>query len=353
MQHSAVSVAITNWNGRHYLADCLTAVFAQSHAPDEVLLVDNASTDGSRDLVAERFPQVVIIALEENLGPCPARNAGLEAARNELVLAIDNDAILAKDCLKELLGGLTQPDVAVVHPRSVFDGDRDFIHYDGASMHFVGMMTLHNFYQRRSEATQERRYLDAAISVALLMRKSLVLEVGAYDPKHFILFEDHDLSYRLRMAGWKIIHEPGALVFHRQGTAGISFRQKNEYSGQRVRFHSRNRWIVILKNHGWRAILLGLPGLMVYEAAYLFFAIKNGCLRSWLQGKWDLLQLLPSIFAERRRVQKQRKIPDRELLQAAPLTISPLIERKGFVAFVQRGMDYFFALWWRLVRNLT
>ena len=338
MQEIPVSVTITNWNGEHYLEDCIRAVLDQSYPAAEVILVDNNSDDDSVPLVKRLFPEVRIVVLQKNEGPSPARNAGLKEARHDWVLSIDNDAILDRDCLARLVRGVEEG-VAVVHPRSLMDQERDRVHYDGASMHFVGMMTLHNFYGPLKDAHQEPRDLDAAISVALLLQRNTVLDCGAYDAAHFILFEDHDLSYRIRSRGWRIRHMPDALVFHREGTAGISFRDRGKYTPRRVFLHSRNRWIVILKNHSWRAILLGLPGLFLYEGAYLFFATKNGSLGAWLRGKGALVKLLPHIMKERRIVQKARTVRDRDLLGAAPLTISPLIERRGFTARAQGMLD--------------
>ncbi len=353
MHEAAVTIAITNWNGRRYLEDCIQAALGQTHTPDEIVLVDNNSDDDSVVFVEERFPTVKIVVLPTNDGPSPARNAGLKEARNELVLSIDNDAMLHPDCLEQLLGHLDDEDVVIVHPRSVFDGERDRVHYDGASMHYVGMMTLHNFYGNLKDASNEIRDIDAAISVALLLKRTPILACGAYDPAHFILFEDHDLSYRVRSGGYRIRHVPSAIVFHREGTAGISFRESGSYSKRRVFLHSRNRWIVILKNHGARAIILGSPGLFLYELAYLFFAAKNGCLGAWVHGKFDLIKMLPQIIRKRRPIQRNRKVGDAQLLGAGALTISPLIKREGLVARAQVVLDCLLRLWWKIVGPLT
>ena len=352
MRGDDVTVTITNWNGKHYLEECIAAVRAQTVTPREIILVDNASDDGSVEFVGARFPDVRIVRLDRNDGPCPARNAGLAAARTPWVLSIDNDAILAPDCLERLMPE-AGPDVAIVQPRALFAQDPSRVHYDGADMHFVGMMTLHHFYAPVALADPAVRDIDACIAVALLMDKEKIEAIGAYDPAHFILFEDHDLSYRVRSAGYRIVRVPEAIVFHKEGTAGISFRKARTYPGRRVFLHSRNRWIVVLKCHGWRAILLGLPALALYDAAYLFFAFKNRSLGDFFRGKWDLMKRLPEILRERRKVQRRRRVPDRVLLKALPLTISPLIERRGAVAKLQDGMDVFFRLWWNLIGWMT
>ncbi len=348
MSSEEVTATITNWNGRQYLEGCIGSLLAQTHAPSRIILVDNASTDGSVAFVRERFPSVEILELPSNDGPCPARNAGLEAARTPWVLQVDNDVNLAPDCLEKLLAR-RDGNTAILQPRALFDQERGRIHYDGGHFHFVGMMTLVNFYAPLSEASAQPSDIDAAISFALLLHRDKVLEVGAYDPAHFILFEDHDLSLRVRQRGHVVRHVPEAVAYHREGTAGISFRDENAYTARRVLFHSRNRWFVLLKCHSWRSLVLGAPGLAAYEFAYFAFALRKGHGGAWLRGKWHLLRALPRLTRQRRIVQRARRIRDRELLRADPLTVSPLI-RPGRAL---RALSRFLTFWWRLVGPLA
>ncbi len=340
-----VTVTITNWNGQHYLQPCIAAVQTQTVTPARVIVVDNASTDGSVEYLVDQHPDVEVLQLDSNDGPSAARNAGLEAAQTRYVLSIDNDAMLEPNCLEELLKGLAD-DVAIVQPRALFDADPTLIHYDGADMHYAGIMTLRNFYRPVSEASDKYSDLGAAISVALLLDRDKCLEVGAYDKRHFILFEDHDFSYRVRMRGYRIIHAPKARLLHREGTAGISFREKGQYTPQRVFLHSRNRWIVLTKCAAASTLVLGLPGILLYEGAYFFFALKNGSTLAWISGKLAWLKLLPELWAERRVIQKSRRVSDRQLLTADPLTVSPLIERKGMIPKLQRGLDRVLSALW-------
>ena len=347
-----VTVVIINWNGRRYLEGCLRSIAAQTVTPRRVILVDNASDDDSVTWTRANHPDVDILVRDHNDGPCPARNDGLRAAETDWVLLVDNDIELPPTTLETLLPHRAD-DVAVVHPRAVFADDPSRIHYDGGEMHFVGIMTLHHFFGAVDEADDTVRDIDAAISMALLVDRRKLLDVGGFDPRHFILFEDHDLSYRLRARGHRIVREPKAIVRHREGTAGLSFRDGDGYAADRVRLHSRNRWIVLLKCHGWRALILGLPGLAMYEAAYLFFALRNRSLGAWCRGKVDVVKLLPGLIRDRRDVQRRRRVRDRELLHARPLTVSPLIRRRGLVARLERLMDGMLRVWWHLVGRLT
>ncbi|MEW6741201.1 MAG: glycosyltransferase family 2 protein [Planctomycetota bacterium] len=346
-----VTVTVVNFNGSHYIVDCLEAIGSLEPAPFETIVVDNASEDGSADLVASRFPEVRLIRLPANEGPCPARNRGLEEARTRLVFQLDGDVIVAPDCLERLLKAfLSGPDVVVAQPRALFDDDRERIHYDGAHFHYVGLMTLRHFYGRLAEADTGAVEVDAGISLALLVDREVVLRAGGYDPAFFILFEDHDLCYRLRARGHRILVVTDALVYHRQGTAGISYRQGPHYPRQRAWLHARNRWLILAKNHRLSTLLLTAPGLVLFDAAWLLFSLRRGLAVPYLRGKWCFFKLLPHVWRERRRFARARLLGDRALLDARPLTITPLIGRSSLLARAERALNALLDFWWRVVR---
>jgi GT2 family glycosyltransferase len=349
-QPEDVTVVIINWNGRQHLEVCLAALERLDPAPARLLLVDNASTDDSLAFTRERYPGVDILALPSNGGPCPARNAGLRAARTPWVLLVDNDAIPEPDALARMLEAI-EPGVACVQPRALLAAEPGRIHYDGARIHFAGIMLLENYYRPLADAGDEPRDLGATISFALLLDRDAALNAGGFDPAHFILFEDHDFSYRLRAMGQRIVHAPRARFLHRDGTEGISFREKGSYAGRRVYLHSRNRWIVLLKCHRLRTLLLTSPALALYESLYFAFALREMRLADWFAGKRDLLKLLPQILRDRRRVAANRKRPDRELLVSGPLTVSPLIERGSATVKIQSAVEFLMSVWWRLIQR--
>lgn len=344
-----VTVAVCNYNGAGHLPPCLEALLGQSYPIDELLVIDNASTDGSQALVRERFPRARWIAMGANEGPCPARNAALERARNEWVLLVDNDAVLAPDVLEKLVGAArARPDAALVQPRSVFASDPGVVHYDGGRFHYAGLFSLRNFSvpleRAEGRGTLE---VDGAVSVVLLARRSLLLELGGFDADYFILFEDLDLSYRLRLAGHAILSVENALVLHRGGTGGISFRGAMEYPRRRAFFHSRNRWIFLYKCYRARTLLVAAPGLLVYELAWLAFTFRSGTFGAWLEGKRDFIARLRDLRLRRRAVQSARRRPDRELLVGGPLTLSAQL--RGGAA--EKLLDACLSGWWTIVRR--
>jgi GT2 family glycosyltransferase len=359
----AVSAVVCNYQGEAYLVRCLDAIAAlEGDALDEVIVIDNASTDGGEALVRDKYPHVRWIQMGYNSGPAAARNRGMREAKNRWVLAVDNDAALEPDGLRKLMAAAeTRPDAIILQPRSVFAAQPDHVHYDGGSLHYAGLIVLRNWYRPLSEAVAADnaidpdahvRDVDCAVSVCLLMDAEHVLEIGGYDEAYFILFEDLDLSYRLRSAGQAILSVEDAIVHHDAGTAGISFREGNHYPGPRVLYHSRNRWRFLLKNHGAWTLFVSTPGLLLYELAWFAFAVRHGGLWPWLRGKGQFLRALPDTLRLRRQVQGRRAFGDGKLLVGGPLTLTPAVSQSDTSQGLAGALNWGLTLWWRLARRV-
>ena len=342
-----------NYNGAGYLEDCLTSVLAQEGL-DEVLLVDDASTDESLDLVRERFPSVRIVEMPRNGGPCAARNAGMREARNAWVLAIDNDTILEADVLPKLRAALEErTDVSVAQVRSVIANEPDRVHYDGGDFHYVGLLALRNFYRPLAEAEGEGIVdADALIGICALLDREVVLSAGGYDEAFFYLAEDYELAYRLRALGHRLVSVEDAIVRHRGGTEGLSFRGGG-YPARRAYLHARNRWWILAKGYSLRTLVVAFPGLVVYELVWLLFAIQKGHLGEHLRGKRDFFRGLSRVLAERKTLQRSRRVPDRELLVGGPLTFSPSLLERAPARFAARCLDGVLRAWWWVARPLA
>ncbi|MFN0009014.1 MAG: glycosyltransferase family 2 protein [Planctomycetota bacterium] len=347
-----ISVVVVNWNGERYLDGCLESVAALEGGVSEVLVVDNASTDGSVALLRERHPTVRVVRLDENRGPARARNAGMRAAANRWVLALDNDAVLSPDVLAKLAAAAASaPGIAIAQPRSVFHSEPGRIHYDGGRFHYAGLISLRNFYKPLAEGQGAGTLdVDCAVAVALLVDRDALLEAGGYDEDYFILFEDLDLSYRLRALGHRIVSVEDAIVLHRGGTPGISFREGPSYPGSRVFYHSRNRWLFLAKDYRVRTIVVALPGLLLYEGVWFGFAVLSGGLGAWLRGKRQFFGLLPRLREKRRAFQSIRRARDRELLVGGPLTVTPAVRSSAWKRVVLGALDVALRGWWGSAR---
>ncbi len=349
-----VTVAVTNFNGVAFLDACLDAVATLRGEVAEVLVIDNASTDESVELIRRHPSAPRLVQLDSNDGPCPARNRALVEADTRWVLQIDSDVIVRPETLEQLWPETAGSQVAAIQPRAVLASDPAVVHYDGGRMHYVGVMCLDHLLERVDGEAGPPEDVGAVISMALLVERHALLEAGGYDEAFFILFEDHDLSYRLRARGWRLRRVPRATVLHREGTVGISYRPgAPAYPERRAFLHARNRAYLVLKNYSWSTLLLTLPGRTVYALVWLAFSIRRGVFLAYLKGRLDLLRLLPRALRLRRRLGSHRVVGDRELLIADDLTFSPVITRRALEARLETGINGTLRVLWRIVRGLV
>ncbi len=347
---------VCNYNGGEVVLDCLQALKDQTATIDQIVVYDNASTDDSVARIRERFPDVRVVDMGSNDGPGPVRNRGLQEAESEWVLQVDSDVILEPRTLQLLWEELQRTEregtpPAVLMPRAVFDSDRSRIHYDGGFFHYVGLLSLDHFFAPIPEEAEKPTDIDGAISMALLLHRPTLLEVGGYDPAFFILFEDHDLSYRLRSAGHRIRRVPEALVYHREGTPGISYREGPKYPARRAFLHSRNRWMVLLRNHSFAALFWGMPGILAYELVWIAFATLQGNLGAYCKGKVDLARKLRHLLRQRREIQSRRIVNDRSLLANRSLTHAPMVNSGKWRRTFEATLNGALRGWWALARH--
>ena len=185
------------------------------------------------------------------------------------------------------------------------------------------------------------------MSVALLLDRDRVQEVGGYDERYFILFEDLDLSYRLRARGDRILSVEDAICHHRAGTPGVSFRDGPRYPGSRVFYHSRNRWMYLAKNYRGRTLFVATPLLACYELVLFLFAVAGGNGSEWLRGKREFFQSWPETARLRDEAQAARTHPDRELLVGGPLTTTPALGKTALHRALLGALSGTLrALWW-------
>ena len=292
-----------------------------------------------------------------------ARNLGSREARNPLVLLIDNDVELMDGCLERMFARLCEhDDLTLLQARSLIDvpcvgqdGEvgpvERLVHYDGASFHYLGFLSLRNWYRPLVEAEGVGLVdVDCAIALCCLARAEILLEVGGYDEPMFYLMEDAALSYALRLAGHRIAVDEEALCLHRGGTEGLSTRgAKSAIPIGRSFLQSRNRWMFVLTHYRLSTLVLLGPGFFLYGVVHTCFAFANGQGRAWLRGKAGLFKFRAYLWERRAFLQKLRKRGDKSLLGCPELTFNPGLADRGFRALVRRTLSFGVKTWYLLV----
>ena len=229
---AAVAVAVVSWNTRELLAACLRSLRAEADAGRaEVWVVDNASTDGSAELVRERFPWVMLVESGENLGFGPAVNLVARRTTAPWVAPANADVELEPGALDALLAtGEAHPRAGIVAPRLVLPGGetQHSVHpFPTVRVALVFNLALHRLSRRLGdELTLEHRWdetrartVDWAIAAFLLVRRDAFEAVGGFDEQDWMYAEDLDLAWRLREAGFVTRYEPRATVRHAASAA--------------------------------------------------------------------------------------------------------------------------------------
>jgi len=237
-----ISVIIVNWNAQDYLRQCLDSVYATSlPCVQEVIVVDNASVDGSPEMVAKDFPDVVLIRAPSNLGFARANNLAMTRATGALVALVNSDALVHEGCLQALAEYLQQhPDVGIVGPK-VIGGDghlqetcrhlptlwnttcRAF-----ALDHLFGKRWIFGGYELATSTYGERMEVEVLSGCFCVARRQAVDAVGGLDDQFFFYGEDIDWGKRFRHAGWKLVFLPEATATHFGG--GSSSKAPLRYS---------------------------------------------------------------------------------------------------------------------------
>jgi hypothetical protein len=248
----ALSVVVVTYNARGHVERCLETV---ADGPHEVIVVDNASTDGTPALVREHFPSVRLIELPENIGFGAANNVGMEAAGGDYSLLLNSDAWPRADGIESLRAfAEANPEVGIAGPRLVGPDGRLQKSVRGfptlwrlATEYFLlrklapGSRLLNNFYGSGFDYGS-RRPAEFLMGAVLLLRRDAVEEVGGFDPAFFMFSEEVDLCYRMRAAGWAVEFTPDAEFVHMGGasTAPAWDRMFREQLRGHLRFFAKH-----------------------------------------------------------------------------------------------------------------
>ncbi|UCC99429.1 MAG: glycosyltransferase family 2 protein [Phycisphaerales bacterium] len=231
-----VSIVIVNWNAKELLRDCLNSVCEQTLDIDyEILVIDNASTDGSSEMVRNDFQQVILIENTENRGFAAANNQGIAQAAGRYVLLLNSDTIVCDRAIEKTAEYADEhPDAAVVGCQVWEDSDTIQLtcfrfpsvadvawSAFGLARLFPNNRTLgrqHMLWWRRDS----EREVDVVSGMFMMVRRAAIAEVGPMDEDYFLYFEETDWCYRLARAGWKMLFWPGARIIHCHGGSNSS-----------------------------------------------------------------------------------------------------------------------------------
>jgi GT2 family glycosyltransferase len=247
-----VSIIVVNYNGRVLLRDCLQSLKEQDYPRHrlEIIVVDNASSDDSVAFVRQEFPWVQVLPLSENRGFAGGNNAAFGVARGEWLALINNDASAESAWVTESLqAGMATPDIGGVAGHLVFRHNTEIINSTGLELYRDGRAGDRDVRRNGKDVTRSACETFGGCGAALVLRRTMIDELGGFDDDLFLYYEDLELSWRARRAGWRFVYAPNARVRHALGgSVGVE-------TPLQVHYVERNRAMVNL-THGpiWLAV---------------------------------------------------------------------------------------------------
>lgn len=265
-----VSIIVLNWNGKQYLETCLLSLGKQTYESIEIIFVDNGSIDGSVEFVKNRFPGVIILRHDTNLGFSEGVNSGFRISRGKFIATINNDAEADENWIKNLMTVMESgTDIGCC-------GSKMMRYYDRKIIDSAGIVVCQsgNAYDRGREKKDIGQYdiqeeIFGACAGAALYRRKMLDEIGFFDKEYFAYFEDVDLSFRMHLFGWKCVFVPNAIVYHMHSATSKSF------SPFKIFYLERNKLWNMWKYFPVQMLIAQLPSPNINYFRYFVLYVKT------------------------------------------------------------------------------
>ncbi len=301
-----VSIIVLNYNGKHFLKKCFDSVRKLNYPRNryEVIMGDNASTDGSVEYVKKYYPWIRIVQFDKNYGFCKPNNVCARKARGTYLAFLNNDTYVDKNWLIEMVKGvLSEKDVVSVACKIFFatikENGKNLINSAGGLFSPGGGGIYDGLMEEDSEKYSKRRYTRFGCGAGVLVEKKFFLSIGGFDEYYFFGTEEVDIGFRAWSMGHKILYIPSAIMYHYWGGTGFC---GGGITPSIQKLITKNKIYFIIKNFESINLIKGLLFNLIYSLLLIFyFLIKNNfpMIRTIILGNAEAINKLKVSFTKR------------------------------------------------------
>jgi GT2 family glycosyltransferase len=343
-----ISIIIVTYNSKKDIDECLRAIEDQSYRNFEVIVVDNASSDGTADHVGRGYPRVKLLRNDANLGYSGGNNSGVDIAKGEYIAILNPDVAVDKEWLNEMVGHAKKhPEAGIVASKVVLYDNPRVVNACGNDVHFTGLAFCRGYGDEEGKYSSQE-YVLAPSGCSFLTKRKVVRDVGLFDDDFFIDFADIDFAVRCHLMGYKCLLVPSSKVLH-----------KFVLKMNPVRYFvlERGRYLLLLKNFSRRTLVIIFPSLILTEVLTWAFAILRGreyimakmAAYRWIRRNWQ------RIMKKRRIIQKLRRIDDKGVLKLMTYRISipqRWLKRRALRIIVETFFNLLYFMLYRVTLSL-
>jgi GT2 family glycosyltransferase len=340
-----VSAIVVNWNGKDVLSGCLQSLFEQDYENLEIWVSDNGSEDGSQSMVKELYPSIRLLENGENLGFGSAVNRAMQKADGHYFLFLNNDLEMKPDCVGQLVELLeSDSQIGAAIPKILYHPDEQasstnssaMINSFGVLINYTGIACPNLVDQHDEEGLP---VTETACGGIFMFPREVYEQIGGFDEDLFLYHEDHDLSWRIRLGGWKLMVTPKSVCYHHYNfNKGVHKFYRSE----------KNRLHILLKNLQCKTLILISPALVVIELAQVVHALAHGWFKLKVKSYFEIVGQFLRIARKRRQIQSFRKVSDKEISRLYRGSIAVSGMKNPLMDYI---LSPLLSVYWKLIRG--
>ena len=282
MEKDFVSIVVVDWKGNDLLRDCLNSILSQTYRNFEIILIANEPRDNFLKEIRNSFPQIKIIVNEKNLFYSSSQNQGISKARGEFILSLNNDVILERNFLEEVIRAMKLDERIGIVSGKILSLDKKTIDSTGQFLSLTYKPWERGYRKPDLGQFDREGFVFGSCGACAFYRYEMLVEIKIEDDEYFdkdygLFYEDLDLNWRANLFGWKAYYTPKAIAYHLRGAS----RKFPEYKFNRFEFFSlipeykifllKNRYATIIKNSSLKDFLKNFLFIFIYDFILLIY----------------------------------------------------------------------------------